>query len=70
MICSPYMKGIREGWDDRRVIETYRKKFTGDAKTMAVLENILANVRKGARPQSRQWRDTLLDKLTEAEERQ
>ena len=70
VICSPYMKGIREGWDDRRVIETYRKKFAGDAKTMAVLENILANVRKGARPQSRQWRDTLLDKLTEAEERQ
>ena len=39
-IPSPSYEGMREAWDDRRIIETYRKKFSGDAEAMAALAAI------------------------------
>ena len=40
-IPSPYFINLREGWDDRRVIETYKKTFAADPKAMAELHKIL-----------------------------
>jgi hypothetical protein len=40
-IPSPYFVNLREGWDDRRIIETYRKTFAADPDAMAVLNKIL-----------------------------
>ena len=39
-IPSPSFEGMREAWDDRRIIETYRKRFAKDAEAMAVLAGI------------------------------
>lgn len=40
-IPSPYFVNLREGWDDRRLIETYRKTFAIDKEALAVLDKIL-----------------------------
>jgi len=45
-ILRPAYIGLREAWDDRRVIETYKKKFAGDPAAMEALEKILAEARK------------------------
>jgi len=57
-IPAPYFEGLREAWDDRRVIETYRKRFAGDAEAMAELKAILS---AAARSRSRGGRDTVSD---------
>ena len=41
VIPAPYYEGMREAWDDRRVIETYKKKLSGDPEAMALLAKIL-----------------------------
>ena len=57
-IPAPYFEGMREAWDDRRIIETYKKEFVGDAAAMAVLEGILKSA-VGSR--ARGGRDTVSD---------
>jgi hypothetical protein len=39
-IPSPYFVNLREAWDDRRVIETYKKVFAADQEAMALLQSI------------------------------
>ena len=46
-IPGNFFEGIREGWDDRRVIETYKKQFKGNEKAMAELTALLKDARKG-----------------------
>ncbi|MHC4717970.1 MAG: hypothetical protein ACYS5V_13430, partial [Planctomycetota bacterium] len=57
-IPAPYFEGMREAWDDRRVIETYTKRFAGDAEAMAELKAIFAAAR---RSRTRGGRDTVSD---------
>ncbi|HET6428191.1 MAG TPA: hypothetical protein VFJ30_07270, partial [Phycisphaerae bacterium] len=57
-IPAPYFEGMREAWDDRRVIETYTKRFAGDAEAMAELKTILA---AAAASRARGGRDTVSD---------
>ncbi|MFH1024406.1 MAG: hypothetical protein V1809_13585 [Planctomycetota bacterium] len=45
-IPSPYFEGVREAWDDRRVIETYKKKFANDAEAMGALDAIFKAAQK------------------------
>jgi hypothetical protein len=40
-IPAPFFEGVREAWNDRRIIETYRKTFAKDAAAMAELDKIL-----------------------------
>jgi len=47
-IPSPWLEAQREGLDDRRIIATYQKRFTGDAEAMKILDNIFDEV-KGSR---------------------
>ncbi|KKK82544.1 hypothetical protein LCGC14_2802330, partial [marine sediment metagenome] len=60
-IPAPLYEGIREAWDDRRVIETYTKKFAKDADAMAVLNGILKQARSS---RGRGGRDTVNDFYT------
>ena len=57
-IPSPTYEGIREAWDDRRVIETYKKRFMGEREPMALLHEIL---RQAAASRTRGGRDTVSD---------
>jgi hypothetical protein len=57
-IPAPYFEGMREAWDDRRIIETYKKKLAGDAPAMAMLKDIL---KTAARSRARGGRDTVSD---------
>lgn len=41
-IISPAYEGLREGLDDRRLIETCRKRLEGDPEAMALLESMFA----------------------------
>ena len=43
-IVSPAYEALREGMDDRRLIETCRKSFAGDAQAMALLKKIFQQV--------------------------
>ncbi|MGH7144079.1 MAG: hypothetical protein ACREJ2_08050, partial [Planctomycetota bacterium] len=40
-VPAPYFEGMREGWDDRRIVETFKKKFADDPAAMAKLKSIL-----------------------------
>jgi hypothetical protein len=40
-IPGPYFEGLREAWDDRRIIETYKKHLGDDEAAMAVLDILL-----------------------------
>ena len=60
-IPAPLYEGIREAWDDRRVIETYTRKFADDPKAMAVLKKIF---REARRSRARGGRDTVNDFYT------
>ena len=57
-IPSPYFVNLREGWDDRRTIETYRKTFAGDKTALAELDAIL---QEAAGSRSAGGRDTVND---------
>ena len=57
-IPAPLFEGIREAWDDRRVIETYKKRFLGEREPMALLEEIL---KQAAVSRTRGGRDTVSD---------
>ena len=46
-ITSPAYDGLREGLDDRRLIETCRKEFTGRAESEALLQSILKEAVEG-----------------------
>ncbi len=57
-IPGPYYEGLREAWDDRRLIEAYRKKFAGDREALGLLEGILA---EAVRSRAAGGRDTVND---------
>ncbi len=57
-IPAPYYEGLREAWDDRRVIETYKKAFAKDAGAMAALKKIL---KEAVGSRSAGGRDTVSD---------
>ncbi len=57
-IPAPSYEGVREAWDDRRVLETYKKRFVGEPKPMAVMEAIL---KEAAGSRTRGGRDTVSD---------
>ena len=57
-IPAPYYEGMREAWDDRRIIETYKKKFASDPQAMAVLEGIF---KEASRSRTKGGRDTVKD---------
>ena len=57
-IPSPFFEGLREAWDDRRIIEAYRKRFAGDKEAMAVLNEVLA---EATRSRTAGGRDTVYD---------
>jgi len=46
-ITSPAYEGIREGLDDRRLIETCRKQFQGNAEAQSLLQGILKEAVEG-----------------------
>ncbi len=45
-IPAPYFEGMREAWDDRRVIETYKKSFANDKAAMDELARIFKAAEK------------------------
>jgi len=45
-IPAPYFEGMREAWDDRRVIETYKKTFANDKAAMSELTRIFQAAEK------------------------
>jgi hypothetical protein len=49
---------MREAWDDRRIIETYRKQFAGDAEAMAALAAIF---KEASASRGEGGRDTVSD---------
>jgi len=57
-IPAPSFEGMREAWDDRRVIATCRKAFAKDPAAMAVLKRIL---KEAAASRARGGRDTVSD---------
>lgn len=57
-VPAPFFEGMREAWDDRRIIEAYKKKFSRDQAKMAVLTKILADA-AGSRTSG--GRDTVSD---------
>ena len=57
-VPAPYFEGMREAWDDRRVIETYKKRFAADAGAMGLLNSIL---QAAAGSRARGGRDTVSD---------
>ena len=57
-IPAPYVEGLREAWDDRRIIETYKKRFAGDAAAMKVLSGIF---KAASLSRARGGRDTVSD---------
>ena len=57
-ITSPAYEGMREGLDDRRLIETCRKEFKGNADAESLLQGILEEAVKG---RARGGRDTVND---------
>lgn len=44
-IPAPWFEGYREGWDDRRVIEAYKRKFAGNPEKMKILDDIFMEVK-------------------------
>ncbi|HTL53466.1 MAG TPA: hypothetical protein VL860_12900, partial [Planctomycetota bacterium] len=40
-VPAPFFEGMREAWDDRRVIETFKKKFKNNPAQMKKLDDIL-----------------------------
>lgn len=61
-IPSPWFEGYRAGWDDRRIIELFRKRFAGDAARLAILDGIFAEVRREMQAGRQQGgRDTVND---------
>ena len=46
-IASPAYEGMREGLDDRRLIETCRRAFKGNADAESLLKSILTEAVKG-----------------------
>ena len=60
-IPAPSFEGLREAWDDRRIIETYRKKFAGNADAMAVLAKIF---KEASASRGEGGRDTVNDFFT------
>ena len=40
-IPAPYFEGMREAWDDRRIVETYKKTFAGDPAALGELAKVL-----------------------------
>ena len=57
-IPAPSFEGMREAWDDRRIIATYQKAFAKDPAAMAVLKKIF---REAATSRARGGRDTVSD---------
>lgn len=57
-IPAPSFEGVREAWDDRRAIETYKKRFINDAEAMAALDGIF---KAAATSRARGGRDTVND---------
>lgn len=57
-IPAPYFEGMREAWDDRRVIETYKNVFSGDVSAMKSLQTIF---QEAASSRARGGRDTVSD---------
>ncbi len=56
---TPFMIGLREGWDDRRWIEAYRERVArGDPEAQAALEEIY---RAAIAQRGEQGRDTVTD---------
>lgn len=61
-IPAPWFEGYREGWDDRRVIEVYRKTFAGNPAKMKILADIFGEVKKVMLAGGQQGgRDTVTD---------
>ena len=60
-IPAPSFEGMREAWDDRRVIETYRKAFANDAEALADLDKLLKEARSS---RGASGRDTVSDFYT------
>ena len=60
-IPAPSYEGMRAAWDDRRIIETYKKKFAGDSQAMAVLEAIY---KEATASRGKGGRDTVNDFFT------
>jgi hypothetical protein len=57
-VPAPYFEGMREAWDDRRIIETYKKRLAKDPAAMGALNSILT---AAARSRARGGRDTVSD---------
>ena len=57
-IPAPYFEGMREAWDDRRIVETYRKTFARNPEALAVLEGIFKEAKDS---RDRGGRDTVYD---------
>ncbi len=60
-VFTPFMRGVREGFDDRRWIETYRK-LAGEEKAKALLDKIGA---EAIAQRTRGGRDTVNDFFAE-----
>ena len=81
-IPGPGFEGLREGWDDRRVLEAYRKKFPSDAEATRLLAELrkvaTSNLARGGKGVIKDfwsqtgtnrmdaWRDAMLKRLAQA----
>ncbi len=61
-IPGPWFEGYRAGWDDRRIIEAFKKRFAGNAAKLQILHGIFDEVRQEmAAGQQQGGRDTVSD---------
>jgi hypothetical protein len=61
-IPAPWFEGYREGWDDRRITEVFKKKFANDPEKMKILAGINHEVIKEMKSYSKTGgRDTVND---------
>ena len=61
-IPAPWFEGYREGWDDRRVTELFKKKFADNPEKMKILNDIFAEVKREMKSgKQKGGRDTVSD---------